>query len=88
MMAWQVATPEPIRRGPLQRRRVPRPALAAGELLLRVLACGVCRTDLHLAEGDLPVHRAGVIPGHEIVGEVCELGSHIDAFKVGDRVGV
>lgn len=88
MMAWQVATPEPIRRGPLRRRRVPRPALAAGELLLRVLACGVCRTDLHVAEGDLPVHRAGVIPGHEVVGEVCELGSQVGAFKVGDRVGV
>ena len=46
------------------------PAPAADELLVRVLACGVCRTDLHVVEGDLPVHRPGVVPGHEVVGEV------------------
>jgi propanol-preferring alcohol dehydrogenase len=61
------------------------PAAAPGELLVRVLACGVCRTDLHVAEGDLPVHRPGVVPGHEVVGEVVESRG---GFAVGDRVGV
>jgi propanol-preferring alcohol dehydrogenase len=55
------------------------------ELLVRVRACGVCRTDLHVAEGDLPVHRPGVVPGHEVVGEV-ELAA--GGFAVGDLVGI
>lgn len=56
---------------------------------MRVLACGVCRTDLHVTEGDLPVHRVGVIPGHEVVGEVVALGSgNSTEFDIGDRVGI
>ncbi len=56
---------------------------------MAVQACGVCRTDLHVAEGDLPVHRPGVIPGHEVVGEVVEVGADAgDEFAVGDRVGI
>jgi propanol-preferring alcohol dehydrogenase len=70
---------------------VPEPL--ADELLVRVLACGVCRTDLHVVEGDLPVHRPGVVPGHEIVGEVVALGPDVrqdgaDRLAVGDRVGI
>jgi propanol-preferring alcohol dehydrogenase len=57
-------------------------------VLLSVRVCGVCRTDLHLAEGDLPPHRPGVIPGHEVVGEVVELGEGAARFRVGERVGV
>ncbi len=59
---------------PLERVTVEVPQPGPGELLVAVRACGVCRTDLHVAEGDLPVHRAGVIPGHEVVGEVVEIG--------------
>lgn len=56
---------------------------------MAVLACGVCRTDLHVSEGDLPVHRHGVTPGHEVVGEVVEVGQEAgDEFRVGDRVGI
>lgn len=66
-------------------RPAPRPA--AGELLLRVKACGVCRTDLHLLDGDLPL-RGPVVPGHEIVAEVAELGAGATGFEVGQRVGV
>ncbi len=66
----------------------PAPQAGAGELLVRVLACGVCRTDLHVAEGDLPVRRADVVPGHEVVGEVEVVGAGVTAFSVGDRVGV
>ena len=85
MKAWAVLTPgSPIRRSD---RPVPEPA--PGELLLRVRACGVCRTDLHLAEGDLPPHQPHTVPGHEIVGEVVETGRRASpASALGDRVGV
>lgn len=73
--------------GPLHGVTTPVPEPAAGELLVRVLACGVCRTDLHVAEGDLPVHRTGVVPGHEVVGDVVAIGSTAE-FAVGDRVGI
>lgn len=74
---------------PLVLRDTPVPEPGPGELLLRVLACGVCRTDLHVTEGDLPVHRPGVTPGHEVVGEVVALGGNADdqGFAVGDRAG-
>ncbi len=62
-------------------------APGAGEVLVRVLACGVCRTDLHVAEGDLPAHRAEVVPGHEIVGEVVATGAGATLTE-GQRVGV
>ncbi len=64
------------------------PEPGPGELLLRVRACGVCRTDLHVTEGDLPVHRPGVTPGHEVVGEVVAAGpGDMAGFAVGDRAG-
>jgi propanol-preferring alcohol dehydrogenase len=87
MRAWAVATPGPIDSGPLVpiEREIPVPG--HGQLRLRVLACGVCRTDLHLAEGDLLPRRPLVIPGHEIVGVVDTLGSGASRFSVGDRVG-
>lgn len=89
MTAWQVRRPGPINTDPLERVNVAVPAPEAGELLVAVRACGVCRTDLHVAEGDLPVHRRNVIPGHEVVGEVVALGPECgDEFSVGDRVGV
>lgn len=86
MLAWHVDRPGPMAGGPLRAHRDPLPEPAPGELLLRVLVCGVCRTDLHVTEGDLPVHRPGVTPGHEVVGEVVETRS--DRFAVGDRAGV
>ena len=75
-------------RGPLAPLTLaPRP-LAAGELRLRVLACGVCRTDLHLVDGELPPHGLPRVPGHEIVGTVVERGAGAGRHRVGDRVGV
>ncbi|WP_406281724.1 zinc-binding alcohol dehydrogenase family protein [Nocardia sp. NBC_00881] len=90
MLCWQVRRPGPIDSGPMDKVRTAVPEPAPGELLVRVLACGVCRTDLHVAEGDLPVHRAGVVPGHEVVGEVIALESATagEGFAVGDRVGI
>ncbi|WP_431240407.1 zinc-binding alcohol dehydrogenase family protein [Mycolicibacterium aichiense] len=90
MRAWRVRRPGPMRTHPLEldgAAAVPRPA--SGELLVAVLACGVCRTDLHVTEGDLAVHRPHVTPGHEVVGEVLEVGSDVGAeFATGDRVGI
>lgn len=88
MRAWRVTDPGPISSGPLEWVELPVPVPADGELLVRVLACGVCRTDLHVSEGDLPVHRRHVVPGHEVVGEVVARGASADGFAVGDRVGV
>jgi len=65
---------------------VPRPQPEPGYVLLRVLACGVCRTDLHIAEGDLPALRQDLIPGHQIVGEIVEGAS--ETLAIGSRVGV
>ena len=67
---------------------VPLPALGAHDVLLRVHACGVCRTDLHVIDGDLPPHRAHVVPGHEIVGRVVAAGEQALRFRPGQRVGV
>jgi len=89
MRAWHVEAPGPVTGRPLRLHTeddLPRPG--PGELLLRVLACGVCRTDLHVTEGDLPPHRPGVTPGHEVVGEVAGLGEGaLNGFAVGDRAG-
>jgi alcohol dehydrogenase, propanol-preferring len=89
MSAWQVRRPGPLASHPLDRVTVDVPQPGPGELLVAVHACGVCRTDLHVAEGDLPVHRNQVIPGHEAVGEVAGVGPESGtAFAVGDRVGI
>ena len=88
MKAWVVQQPGPIESRPLRWEVKPRPRPVAGQVLLRVLTCGVCRTDLHLAEGDLRPRRAGVVPGHEVVGVVEELGPDCDRFRLGERVGV
>ena len=95
MKAWRVRQPGPMDSRPLEHVTTDAPRPAPGELLVAVRACGVCRTDLHVAEGDLPVHRPGVIPGHEVVAEVIEVGPEIDSatpqggeFAVGDRVGI
>ncbi|WP_028849495.1 zinc-binding alcohol dehydrogenase family protein [Thermocrispum municipale] len=85
MRVWRVQKPGPLTHRPLRLTDEPRPEPVDGELLVRVLACGVCRTDLHLVEGDLPVHREHVTPGHEVVGEVVEPG---EAFRRGDKVGI
>ncbi|MEU9371636.1 zinc-binding alcohol dehydrogenase family protein [Streptomyces avermitilis] len=88
MWAWEVERPGPIEDGPLRFVERPVPVPGPGELLVRVRACGVCRTDLHVSEGDLPVHRSRVTPGHEVVGVVAGLGADADGYAAGDRVGV
>ncbi|MBU8865787.1 zinc-dependent alcohol dehydrogenase family protein [Paenarthrobacter aromaticivorans] len=88
MRAWWVGNPGPISTRPLVQGNRTDPRPKAGEILIRVSVCGVCRTDLHLAEGDLPPRGANVVPGHEAVGTVLETGSNESRFAPGDRVGV
>lgn len=88
MRGWSIAHPA---RGAaasmeLSNRPVPRPG--PGDIVVKISACGVCRTDLHLVEGDLEPRRAAVVPGHQVVGRVHEVGAGVDRFVVGDRVGI
>ena len=72
----------------LQLEDVPTPEPGADQVLLHVHACGVCRTDLHIVDGELPPHKQPVIPGHQIVGTVVETGMHVSTLERGQRVGV
>jgi len=74
--------------GALEHQRVADPVAGAGQVLVRVHACGVCRTDLHVVDGELPDARSPVIPGHEIVGTVAALGADVAGFRLGERVGI
>ena len=77
------AAGEPLR---LEQRLIPEPG--PGELRLRVLACAVCRTDLHVVDGDLPLPKLPIVPGHEIVGVVEALGAGVDSHRISELVGV
>jgi len=88
MRAWEVSRPAPIDAGPLEFLERPAPEPGPGQVRVRVSACGVCRTDLHVSEGDLPVHRPRVVPGHEVVGRVDAAGPGAERFATGDRVGI
>jgi len=80
--------PAPIETSPLRLREEPQPVPGVGEILVRVTACGVCRTDLHVAEGDLPPRHSRIVPGHEVVGTVERLGPGSARFSTGERVGI
>jgi len=83
-----VREPGPIDGDPLARVERPVPSPRGREVRIQVHVCGVCRTDLHLAEGDLPAHGTEVVPGHEIVGVVDATGEGSSRFEPGDRIGV
>ncbi|GAA2230703.1 zinc-binding alcohol dehydrogenase family protein [Promicromonospora sukumoe] len=83
MWAWQTRVD-----GTLTHTELPLPVPADEEVLVRVLACGVCRTDLHVVDGDLPPHRSPVVPGHEVVGVVEQVGTRVHGRTVGERVGI
>lgn len=98
MRAWVVSDPRPLypstldpstlNQSPLTLVERPVPTPARGEVLVQVRTCGVCRTDLHLAEGELAPRHSAVVPGHEVVGEVVQLGEDAHRFRTGDRVGI
>jgi propanol-preferring alcohol dehydrogenase len=75
-------------RTPLIMRERPTPRPAQGEILVEIAACGVCRTDLHVVDGELPNPKLPIVPGHEIVGRIAAIGSGVAGFAAGDRVGV
>ena len=80
--------PASIDTSPLALGELPTPEAGVGEIVVRVEACGICRTDLHVVEGELPPHRKHIIPGHQIVGVVHKCGPGSARFKLGDRVGI
>ena len=86
MKAAVLSSPQEISKQPLRIEEVPKPKPEPSQVLLRVQACGVCRTDLHIVEGELPVQRQRVIPGHQIVGEIVE--GDLPEIPLGTRVGV
>ncbi|PYL14970.1 MAG: alcohol dehydrogenase [Verrucomicrobia bacterium] len=75
-------------RQPLRSRDAPKPKLGAGQLLVRVATCAVCRTDLHVVDGELPNPKLPLIPGHQIVGRIEQIGESVEGFSAGDRVGI
>jgi propanol-preferring alcohol dehydrogenase len=88
MKAMVLIHPGPVESAPLQLMELPTPEPGPGEILIQVEVCGVCRTDLHVIEGELPLHREAIIPGHEVVGRIVGCGLNAHRFVEGDRVGV
>ncbi|MBW8056624.1 MAG: zinc-dependent alcohol dehydrogenase family protein [Candidatus Methylomirabilales bacterium] len=88
MRAMLLDHPAPIPIEPLREAEVPVPEPGAGQIRIRVTHCGVCRTDLHIVEGDLPPRKTPVIPGHQIVGTAEAVGPNVHRYRLGDRLGV
>jgi len=88
MRAFRVQKPGPLEGRPLALEEVPEPHAGPAQVRLRVLACGVCHTDLHLAEGEITPPRLPVTPGHQVVGVVDEVGAEVELFTSGERVGL
>jgi propanol-preferring alcohol dehydrogenase len=88
MKAWVLETQAPIEERPLELKEVRTPSPGAGEIRIKNVACGVCRTDIHIAEGDLPLKKSPLILGHEVVGIVDKIGEQVNNFKIGDRAGI
>ena len=88
MHAWVVDRPGPVAEGPLRAVTLSDPEPGPGEVRIRVAACGVCRTDLHLAEGELAPRRPRTVPGHEVVGVVDAIGPGSERFVPGERIGI
>ena len=88
MRAQQLDQPAPIGERPLHVIERAETAPPPGELRLDVAACGVCRTDLQLIEGDLAARHLPIVPGHQIVGRVAAVGAGVEEWSIGDRVGV
>ncbi len=88
MKACFLSTPAAVESNPLQYGDFQTPEPGAGEVLVRVHVCGVCRTDLHVVEGELPAKRSSVIPGHQVVGRIAAKGAGAERFAMGTRVGI
>jgi propanol-preferring alcohol dehydrogenase len=88
MRAWILDKQGPMEERPLRLVQLPTPRPKKNEIRLKTLVCGVCRTDIHIVEGDLPLKKTPIVLGHEIVGVVDEVGKDVTRFTVGDKAGV
>ena len=88
MRAWILEHQKPVEQKPLVLKKLPDPHPGAHEIRIRNIACGICRTDIHIAEGDLSLKKSPLVLGHEIVGIVDEVGKNTAHFKKGDRAGI
>ena len=88
MKAMLLKEPRPIEEKPLVMAEIERPTPGPREISLKILTCGICHTDLHIVEGELPSKKLPVIPGHQIVGTVETVGKKVTRFRIGDKVGV
>ena len=88
MKACVLDKPASVKTNPLRLADIPKPKPESDQVLVRVHACGVCRTDLHVVEGELPQRKSPVIPGHQVVGTIEEMGAQTTRFRPGARVGV
>ncbi|MFZ2389613.1 MAG: alcohol dehydrogenase catalytic domain-containing protein, partial [Polaromonas sp.] len=84
MLAMTLSGPEQ----PLVKADLPLPEPGQHDIVVKVLACGVCRTDLHIVDGELPARHPGIVPGHEVVGRIVAAGRLATRFQMGDRVGI
>ncbi|RPH95259.1 zinc-binding alcohol dehydrogenase family protein [candidate division KSB1 bacterium] len=88
MRAWILSEPKPIEQKPLKLVEIPLPKPSAGEVRLRILACAMCRTDLHIVEGEIPLPKLPITPGHQVVAVVDKIGDEVEDIEIGERVGV
>ncbi len=88
MKACLLRAPAPVSTNPLALAEIPTPEPVGDQVLVRVSACGVCRTDLHVVEGELPTRKSPVIPGHQVVGAIAKMGPDAHRFGIGTRVGI
>ena len=88
MNEWVLPKQGKVETKPLIKKELPIPEIKNNEIRIKIQATGICRTDLHTIEGDLPLHKKPVIPGHQIVGIVDKIGKKVTSFKEGDRAGV
>ena len=88
MKAWVLREPAPVESSPIELTDIPLPVPQDDEILVKVSACGICRTDLHVVEGELSVRRSAIIPGHQVVGRIIALGDGVRGFELGQRVGI
>ncbi len=88
MRAMVLTQQKPVEQAPLLAREVAEPRAGAGEVRIKVSVCAVCRTDIHIAEGDLELHKSPLVPGHQIVGRIDQVGDGVTRLKEGQRVGI
>lgn len=88
MTAWVLKGPRRVDERPLELSGIPIPQPSADEVLVKVNACAICRTDLHVVEGELPVRKTNVVPGHQVVGTIERIGPDVGDLSAGDRVGI